>query len=1561
MATRTNNNTHYYINPAYLTFVENSGYGANLIQVSASSSCYIRVFIPGVIKYDADGNYRRWKVTAYNNKFPDDTPAQRGKWFIYVRMEKEGTSALIIYDQVERGVHGAPMVEKTDDKGNVTKVEGEYDEEKFPYYYTHIGEVGPTSDAKTDIREISYDTGRLESDQVKAEGTLLNEMWELDKFSTPWLIRAKQWLADFTVKGFITLIGGLIFKKGGEAGDKVILDIKRSFDSNEEYLTDDKGNVLEDETGNPLPNPDFVPVSDETLPTTKWVISQNNDRYLKKYEPDETNHLIKFYDGIECGEYVEGALQAFGGSGTKFDGNGYGEMNGLRLREFLEVPELRFNRIDVVSGILWNSIAFGLIETVDTEKQICTLKLEEGERSGLQEDDICIGMFCNFGDGSSVDGGEDENGFPMIYGFSTCYFTPSAILEDEEGRFVFSYSLQPWTTVHPCASMKFAVYGNFTKTDRQASAYSTRTYKRYLKNVDTWKIDHTKNIYAQYGDLTGLTIGGQTLSGYGSYQDNVYVTGGIFEFTPQQKEELKGEDAYSASLSSYVGVIRQDSEGNYLVSPEDALNVVTLGQNVVSQNQNVITTGERYLLKTTIQAFRGKTELYYSENLGEGMFIASINPVGCSAVLENGTVFVTELAEDQTSSYVGIVVSCEGFATFNLRYEIKLSKDGVGGFVSLVFVRTNEEPSTPVGGTYDNPLPDEILSGRRWFDSVPSGQEQVWMSRCRFFSDGKYPDDAEWSSPAVLTDTSDFEVIYSELEKPETPGPKTDDEWWTPSEGWMDDATPNCIWMATSVKRNGVWGDWDILKIKGEKGDSRLTVQCSSSTVTRNTLGSIDPSSVLVKTLKGSEPADAYLYIFVRKEVPDDNGVKFEYVRLAMGGIEPYGNTWNIEVSAMGDRSYRTIIFAVSQDYIPSPSYPGEFDDEAALNFVQNGADGPMPRNKGEYDNDTLYEYGDEYRDFVWMEDSGSPKVFMRKNRGSTNISMNGYVKGVSPVSVEGFLYWEETNRQSLMAIDTALIDGAWIGGFMIRNKRMESQNEGEPKLVLDGNSGYFKCVDAQVDGDITAGSLAYKVLYADGGVYDLTGCGMVVGWGEFILPSVDNMFSKEIKVFFENWSRTARSCILKSTDGVPIRITDNRGYGKNVLEYGLGSNSSYSIVLVYDSLTKEPYWLVSSGIGGSEGGGISLFVDDEINSESEYPVQNKVIYNKFESLGPFTYNKDSKYWQFNGDLLVTGGLSTFSSGTAFTPSTIMDGINCDGTTIHVNEYNQLEVIGGTGGGGSIDSVLSWSGFSSGSWDGSSDKTILIPSNTSDLKNDSGFVTSSVLDGYAKKDYVTSQGYITSSALDKYATKEYVESGFVKSDDFDLLSRTVESKWTQDDAKLDNWDAAFGWGDHSEAGYAYAEDVAETLKKYAMLDGDNTFTKENNFTGGLKVNGCPIVYVETGSGGYWKFEGDLLVTGGLATFSSDLAFNPSTIMDGINCDGTTIRVNEYKQLEVIGGTGGGGTTVIPEAGYNTKGIASFNSDDFTVSSGMVSLKGASVKIVSSSDSMSETDVLYVIV
>lgn len=76
---------------------------------------------------------------------------------------------------------------------------------------------------------------------------------------------------------------------------------------------------------------------------------------------------------------------------------------------------------------------------------------------------------------------------------------------------------------------------------------------------------------------------------------------------------------------------------------------------------------------------------------------------------------------------------------------------------------------------------------------------------------------------------------------------------------------------------------------------------------------------------------------------------------------------------------------------------------------------------------------------------------------------------------------------------------------------------------------------------------------------------------------------------------------------------------------------------------------------------------------------------------------------------------------------------------------------------------------------------------------------------------------------------------------------------------------------------------------------------EKDFTGGLKVNGSPIYYDTEKK--YWKFEGDLLVTGGVTMYGNDSEFIPSTIMDAIQTDGVTIRVNPItKNLEVIGNT-----------------------------------------------------------
>ena len=103
--------------------------------------------------------------------------------------------------------------------------------------------------------------------------------------------------------------------------------------------------------------------------------------------------------------------------------------------------------------------------------------------------------------------------------------------------------------------------------------------------------------------------------------------------------------------------------------------------------------------------------------------------------------------------------------------------------------------------------------------------------------------------------------------------------------------------------------------------------------------------------------------------------------------------------------------------------------------------------------------------------------------------------------------------------------------------------------------------------------------------------------------------------------------------------------------------------------------------------------------------------------------------------------------------------------------------------------------------------------------------------------------------------------------------------------------------------YATLSYVNGELGKYVPIAGYTEITGEKNFVGGLKVNGSPIVYNATNK--YWKLEGDLLVTGGMTIYANEGTYTPSTIMDALMLDDATLGINDYGELYVKGGTGGG--------------------------------------------------------
>lgn len=180
-----------------------------------------------------------------------------------------------------------------------------------------------------------------------------------------------------------------------------------------------------------------------------------------------------------------------------------------------------------------------------------------------------------------------------------------------------------------------------------------------------------------------------------------------------------------------------------------------------------------------------------------------------------------------------------------------------------------------------------------------------------------------------------------------------------------------------------------------------------------------------------------------------------------------------------------------------------------------------------------------------------------------------------------------------------------------------------------------------------------------------------------------------------------------------------------------------------------------------------------------------------------------------------------------------------------------------------------------------------IPVKTSDLDNDSGFITgitssdvTSAL-GYTPYDSSNPNGYITSSALNGYATEQWVTSqGYVTSDYHDSSKQDVLTAGSGINITNNiisctlngvSYSIVNSYGDlprpgvvgtfylipNGESGepntydeYIWVEDkndfefigtTAIDLSNYGQLDGNNTWTGDNTFSNSIKINNNEIV------------------------------------------------------------------------------------------------------------------------
>lgn len=370
--------------------------------------------------------------------------------------------------------------------------------------------------------------------------------------------------------------------------------------------------------------------------------------FVSKRYDDIVQGLLKFVKGATFGDFATG-LTGFGG---KIDGYGRGELESLSLRRFLEVPELRYNRVSIQVGNQWRAPSGGIIQSVtpDYDQQgnilmtgTITLHLEEGEIGTIAVDDICQGIYH---DGMTTANNEavsydDGIGNFKFAGFFTSYFRVTEIVETGKNS-KFRYALRPvsdtWTqTHHPCEAMHFVGYGNFTDTDRQTSRYSTLTYERFLTGVNDWEF--TKwNIGAQFGDLSNLSVFGMNMTGYSAYLNNIYMSGTIqqFEELPLRMEiDTDGDSflAYGENMQVTCAVLR---------GWEDLTSEVVRW--TVTRDSGDAADDAAWALRTKVKNFNGTITLYHDED-------ASIDDLGNINVLSTLFTFRAYLEDGSNSQF----------------------------------------------------------------------------------------------------------------------------------------------------------------------------------------------------------------------------------------------------------------------------------------------------------------------------------------------------------------------------------------------------------------------------------------------------------------------------------------------------------------------------------------------------------------------------------------------------------------------------------------------------------------------------------------------------------------------------------------------------------------------------------------------------------------------------------------------------------------------------------------------------------------------------------------------
>lgn len=225
---------------------------------------------------------------------------------------------------------------------------------------------------------------------------------------------------------------------------------------------------------------------------------------------------------------------------------------------------------------------------------------------------------------------------------------------------------------------------------------------------------------------------------------------------------------------------------------------------------------------TTIEVFDGSTAVNAVASInGNNQFtvgtpvVTGTSTISPGARTYSGT--VATVAQHGTMSAAGtisiitypITVRRSNGTNVSLSFQQTLSKSlagangtngaaGQGQVKAVAFLRSLTTPATPsVSGSFASPTPTG------WSDGIPAGTAPLWQTTRIFTSDGASPQQAAWTTPSMVANTSSVKYQFS-----------------TDNVSWSDTASTNSNYIRTGTSTDGgnTWTFSAGVLVKGEQG-----------------------------------------------------------------------------------------------------------------------------------------------------------------------------------------------------------------------------------------------------------------------------------------------------------------------------------------------------------------------------------------------------------------------------------------------------------------------------------------------------------------------------------------------------------------------------------------------------------------------------------------------------------------------------------------------------------------------------------------------------------------------